>query len=194
MTSRPAVQFKINFGLPTNLSHTPPVRSVADMSQAAAIIQRLLSHTVLLGLAQYYLAMSRSGLPRRHRPQRTHQLLQVRRPGKLDEVVVEFLGTILAQPLPGVHGELGCHLGGRQRVLNTFPIYPNLLRRWLASLVSTSTMHGAWLGKTSSQRRSASTVTFTIKSWRRASMASASEKSSGPKPRPLPPSRAEANV
>jgi hypothetical protein len=24
MTSRPPVQFKINFGLPTNLSHTPP--------------------------------------------------------------------------------------------------------------------------------------------------------------------------
>ena len=32
MTSRPAVQFKINFGLPTNLSHTPSARMCIDLS------------------------------------------------------------------------------------------------------------------------------------------------------------------
>ena len=39
MTSRPAVQFKINFGLPTNLSHTPPPVEWHHVSVGAAKVE-----------------------------------------------------------------------------------------------------------------------------------------------------------
>ena len=40
MTSRPAVQFKINFDLPTNLSHTQPSSAPSDLSAVCAITSR----------------------------------------------------------------------------------------------------------------------------------------------------------